>query len=99
MYHLVAYCVCTNTYIMHSYIFQSVTQEHITGYLVSHNGTVVYVNNSTTTLTFTAPSLPDGVFIGSIVVVVSAVNQFGVGPTSEPVTVEISGKQTIYNYM
>ena len=46
---------------------------------------MVNVNSSTATLTFTAPSLPDGVFTGIVVVMVTAVNRFGVGPTSEPI--------------
>ena len=50
-----------------------------------YNGTMMNVNSSTTTLTFTAPSLPDGMFTGTVVVMVTAVNRFGVGPTSEPV--------------
>ena len=33
------------------------------------------VNSSTTTLTFTAPSLPDGVFTGTVVVMVTALNR------------------------
>ena len=44
------------------------------------------VNSSTTTLTFTAPSLPDDVFTGTVVVMVTAVNRYGVGQTSKPVT-------------
>ena len=49
------------------------------------------VNSSTTTLTFTAPSLPDGVFTGTVVVMVTAVNQFGVGPPSDLATAKIYG--------
>ena len=48
------------------------------------------VNSSTTTLTFTAPSLPDGVFTGTVVVMVTAINIFGVGPTSHPAIAEIN---------
>ena len=48
------------------------------------------VNSSTTTLTFTAPSLPDAVFTGTVVVMVTAVNRYGVGPASDLVT---AGKQ------
>ena len=48
------------------------------------------VNSSTTTLTFTAPSLPDGVFIGTVVVMVTAMNRYGVGPSSAA-TMEIEG--------
>ena len=44
-----------------------------------------------TTLTFTAPSLPDGVFTGTAVVMVTAVNRLGIGPASDPATAEIRG--------
>ena len=47
------------------------------------------VNSSTTTLTFTAPSLPDGVFIGTVVVMVTATSILGNGPASDPATAEI----------
>ena len=56
-----------------------------------YNGTLRSVNSSTTTLTFTAPSLPDGVFSGTVVVMVTAVNRFGVGPASDPAIAVISG--------
>ena len=49
------------------------------------------VNSSTTTLTFTAPSLPDGVFTGTVVVMVTAVSQYGVGPPSDPETATVTG--------
>ena len=52
---------------------------------------IVSVNSSTTTLTFTAPSLPDGVFTGTVVVMVTAVNVYGIGPASDPATAEIRG--------
>ena len=61
-----------------------------------YNGTMKDVNSSTTTLTFTAPSLPDGVFSGTVVVMVTAVNRFGVGPASDPEIVVING---MYVYM
>ena len=58
------------------------------------------VNSSTTTLTFTAPSLPDGVFSGTVVVMVTAVNRFGVGPASDPAIAVISGTYVLcYIYM
>ena len=41
------------------------------------------VNSSTTTLTFTAPSLPDGVLTGTVVVKVTATSRYGIGPASE----------------
>ena len=49
------------------------------------------VNSSTTTLTFTAPSLPDGVFTGTVVVMVTAVNRYGVGADSDHATATITG--------
>ena len=49
------------------------------------------LSSSTTTLTFTAPSLPDGVFTGTVVVMVIGVNEFGIGPASNPETAEIRG--------
>ena len=49
------------------------------------------VNSSTTTLTFTAPSLPDSVFSGTIVVMVTAVNRIGMGLASDPAIAEIDG--------
>ena len=56
-----------------------------------YNETMMNVSSSTTTLTFIAPSLPDGVFTGIVIVMVTAMNRFGVGPTSDPVTAEIYG--------
>ena len=53
------------------------------------------VNSSTTTLIFTAPSLPDGVFTGTVVVMVTAVSSFGIGPTSDPAIAKISGMYII----
>ena len=49
------------------------------------------VNSSTTTLTFTAPSLPDGVFTGTVVVMVTAVNRYGIGLVSDPKTATVKG--------
>ena len=49
------------------------------------------VNSSTTTLTFTAPSLPDGVFTGTVVVMVTAINQYGVGSASDPAAADVNG--------
>ena len=50
------------------------------------------VNSSTTRLTFTAPSLPDGAFTHTVVVMVTAVNRYGIGPASNPDTAIIYGK-------
>ena len=55
-----------------------------------YNGTTENVNSSTTTLTFIAPSLPDGVFTGTVVVMVTAINRYGVGPASPSYT-DING--------
>ena len=52
---------------------------------------MINVNRSTTTLTFTAPSLPDGVFTVTVVVMVTAVNRFGVGPPSNLVIAKVNG--------
>ena len=73
------------------YLFQPVTQGDITGYQVYYNGTMMNVDSSTTTLTFTAPSLPDGVFTGTVVVTVTATSRYGIGPASEPAHVTITG--------
>ena len=76
--------------------FQPITQGDITGYQVYYNGTMKNVNSSTTTLTFTAPSLPDGVFSGTVVVMVTAVNRFGIGPASDPAIAVINGMITMF---
>ena len=49
------------------------------------------VNSSTTTLTFTAPSLPDSMFTGTVVVMVTGINQYGVGPDSDHVMATVTG--------
>ena len=49
------------------------------------------VNSSTTTLTFSAPSLPDGLFTGTVVVMVTAINRYGIGPPSDSDTAIITG--------
>ena len=54
------------------------------------------VNSSTTTtLTFTPPSLPDDVFMAAVVVTVTATSRYGIGPTSEHETAAIYGKNNI----
>ena len=73
------------------YNIQPVTHENILRYQVHYSGMIVKVDSSTTTLTFTAPSLPDGVFTGTVVVMVTAVSRYGVGPASNPATAEIRG--------
>ena len=60
------------------------------------------VNNSTTRLTFTTPSLPDGAFTHTVVVTVATVNRYGIGPASNPETAIIYGKYVaiyINNYV
>ena len=47
------------------------------------------VSSSTTTLTFTAPSLPDSLFAANVTVTVTAVNRFGHGAFSDPDYFEI----------
>ena len=76
-------------------IFQPVTQGDITGYQVYYSGTMMNLNSSTTTLTFTAPSLPDGVFTDTVGVMVTAVNRYGVGPASDRESAVIYGKNNI----
>ena len=49
------------------------------------------VNSATTTLTFTAPSLPDGVLTGTVVIMVTATSRYGIGPASEPEAAVIYG--------
>ena len=53
---------------------------------------MITVNSSTTTLIFTAPSLPDDAFTGTVVVMVTAINRYGVGLASDPATAVITGK-------
>ena len=55
-----------------------------------YNGTTENVTSPTTSLTFTAPSLPDGVFVDNIAVTVTAINRFGHGTPSDPEEYEIS---------
>ena len=81
------------------FMFQPVTQGDITGYQVYYNWTMMSVNSSTTTLIFTAPLLPDGKFNGTVVVMVTAVNNLGVGPVSDPATAVISGMSVNIMYM
>ena len=59
-------------------------------YEVYYNGTRQNVTSPTTTLTFTAPSLPVDVFVDNITVIVTAINRFGRGESSEAVEFPIS---------
>ena len=56
-----------------------------------YSGMIVSVNSSTTTLTFTAPSLHDGVFTGAVVVMVTAFSIYGIGPAGDPVDAIVTG--------
>lgn len=58
--------------------------------IVHINEPAIFATSSTTTLTFNAPSLPDGMFADDISVTISAVNKFGYGPNSTSNSVEIS---------
>ena len=60
-------------------------------YQVHYSGITINVTSPITTLTFTAPSLPEGVFTGNVVVTVTAVSGIGLGPASDPATAEIRG--------
>ena len=71
--------------------FQPVTQGDITGYEVYYNGTMMNVSSSTTRLTFTAPLLPDGVFTGTVVVMVTAFSRYGIGPASDSANATLTG--------
>ena len=61
------------------------------GYQVHYSGVIVNVNSSITTLIFTAPSLPDDVFTGTVVVMVTAFSRYGIGPASEPANATLTG--------
>ena len=50
------------------------------------------VTSSTTTLTFTAPPLLDGVFAGTVIVMVTAISRYGIGPSSDFANAVITGK-------
>ena len=65
-------------------IFQALTEGNITQYQVIYNETIIRVDGSTTTLKFIAPSLPDDEHDGVVMVAVIAINQFGLGPESDP---------------
>ena len=73
------------------FVFQPVTEGNITKYEVHYNGTRKNVDSSTTTLTFTALFLPDGVFTGIIYLTVTPINRYGKGPTSDETAI-IHGK-------
>ena len=53
---------------------------------------IVNVISSTTTLTLTAPSLSNGMFTGTVVVMVTAVIRFRIGPASDPAIARIYGQ-------
>ena len=64
-------------------------------YELYYNGIRENVTSPTTTLTFTAPSLPDGVFVDNITITVTAINRFRHGPPNNPDYAEIS---ELYSY-
>ena len=74
-----------------------ITRGDITEYQVYYNGTMMNVNSSTTALTFTAPSLPDGVLMATIIVTVAATNRYGIGPAgySEPAIIAASSVMSV----
>ena len=78
------------------FVFQPVTQGDMTGYQVYYNGIMMNGNSSTITLTFTAPTLSDGVFTGTVVVMVTGINRYGVGPDSDHIMVTVTGMVTPY---
>ena len=56
-----------------------------------YNGTTKNVTNSTTELTFMAPSLHNGVFTSAIVVMVTVISRYGLGPASKTETAVVTG--------
>ena len=66
-------------------------------YEIYYNRSMINVTSPNTTLTFTAPSLPDDVFVDNITVTVTAVNRFGRGAPSDPDSAEISRLLRIYS--
>ena len=52
---------------------------------------MINTTTSTSQLTFAAPSLPDGMFTSTIVVMVSVLSRYGIGPSSDE-TATITGK-------
>ena len=80
-------CVCT--YRQFLFLLQPITVdngplEQPLIYEVNYNGTMQNVTSPNTTLTFTAPSLPDEIFVGYVVVNVTAINRLGRGAASDP---------------
>ena len=68
-------------------------------YEVSNNGNMTSVTSSTTELTFPAPSLPNDVFVDNITVIVTAINRFGRGASSDPDSAVISRFHMQYMYL
>ena len=52
---------------------------------------MITVNSSTTALTITAPSLPNGVFSATVIVTVTALSRLRTGIPSDPATTKIAG--------
>ena len=78
-------------------LFQPVPpQRYLTGLDVYYNETVMSVTISTTMLSFTAPSLPDGMFTRTLVATVTTIYTFGNGPVSNQARAIITGKICTY---
>ena len=86
------HCIHAYVYVINLHVFVNFLQSITVGseleqpliYDVCYNGTMQNVTSPTTMLTFTAPSLPDGVFSDNITVIVTAINRFGRGIPSDP---------------
>ena len=68
-------------------------------YEIYYNGTTINVTSPTTELTFTAPSLPEDVFVDNITVTVTAINRFGRAEISGADRAEISRFHVEYIYV
>ena len=68
-------------------------------YEVYYNGTRQNVTSPTTTLTFTVPLLPDGVFVDNITVIVTAINRFGRGASSDLESFGIFSKLSYFTHV
>ena len=59
-------------------------------YRVYYNGNFENVTSPTTYLMFRAPAVPERYFASNVTAGVTAINRFGVGPSSENISAEIS---------
>ena len=76
--------ICTGVFYFPQPIIVGSPLEQPLVYEVNYNGSIQNVTSPNTTLTFTAPPLPDGVFDGSITVTLTGINKFGRGTPSDP---------------